>query len=75
MKARLIDHPKNYPMFENFHTPETRALISKPRELNSMFGKIKTSKIRLLNSNMRSKPVTLYDNNNNTYILTFKNIH
>lgn len=71
MKARLID-PKDHPMFGKFHAPETRALISKPGELNPMFGKIQTSETRLLISNLKSTPVTIYDSNN-TYLLTFKN--
>ena len=37
-----------------------------------MFGQTQTSKTRLLISNMRSTPVTIYDSNN-TYLLTFKN--
>lgn len=40
-------------MLGKFHTPETRALISKPGELNPMFGKIQTSKTRLLISSGR----------------------
>lgn len=71
MKARLID-PKFHPMFGKFHAPETRALISKPGELNPMFGRIQTPKTRLLISNMRSTPVAIYDSNN-IYLLTFKN--
>ena len=59
-------------MFGKTHSIEIKKLISKPGELNPMYGKKQLESTKVLISNRLSKPVTLYDFNNN-YILTFKN--
>jgi group I intron endonuclease len=51
---------------------QLKQIISKPGALNPMFGKSHTIETREKMSNSKSTPVTLY-NNNNQYILTFKN--
>jgi group I intron endonuclease len=71
MKAHYQDKT-NHPMFHKNHTIDTKALISKPGDLNPMFGKTHTAEARAKISARISNPVTLY-NNNNQYILTFKN--
>jgi group I intron endonuclease len=68
----------NHPMFDKTHSIKANELISKPRALNLMFGNSHSHNhshtIEILEklSNSKSKPVTLY-NNNDQYILAFKN--
>ena len=57
-------------MFGKFHSAESKSLTSKPSELNPMFGRKHLRSSKILISNKISKPVTLFDVNNN-YILTF----
>lgn len=71
MKARFIKQT-NHPMFGKTHTNNSKKLISKPGSLNPMFGKTHTIETKNKISNKKSTPVILY-NNNNEYILTFKN--
>jgi hypothetical protein len=58
-------------MFRKTHTAEARKLISKPGQLNPMFGKTHTLNTKLVMSNRKGKAVSLY-NKKNVYILTFR---
>ena len=58
-------------MFGKNHTKEALSLISKPGKLNPMFGKTYSDKTKILMSNKKGFPVTIY-NIYNQYILTFK---
>lgn len=71
MKLYYINK-NNHPMYNKTHTSETKAIISKPGLLNPMYGKKHTAEARAKISDRLSNPITLYDNNNQ-YILTFKN--
>ena len=71
MKNRFQDIT-NHPMFGKTHTPEAKALISKPGSLNPRFGITLSSETREKISAKLSTPVSLYDKDMN-YILTFKN--
>lgn len=70
MKSRFLD-PKNHPMYGKSHSLDVKNLISKPGNLNPMYGKEQSNLTRSKISERLSKPVALYDADH-TYILTFK---
>jgi group I intron endonuclease len=74
-KAKMKAHyhnKTNHSKYGKNHTIETKAKISRLGPLNPMFGKTHTAEARAKISTRLSNPVKLY-NNNNQYILTFKN--
>lgn len=64
MVDRFSDSTK-HPFFGKTHTEASRKLISKPGELNPMYGKTHSDETRSLLSKQKSRPVYLFDVNNN----------